>query len=354
LAKALNLLGATKREPASWQLALLDGLGQGLQNSSRSLAQLWNHPPGDLKAALGHARSFFEQAATVSRDAKRAPSERLRAIRLLGRGPYDLAASAAPDLFHPSTPPELQVAMVRALSLHPRPQVADLLLESWASYSPAVRREVVESLFARADRLPRLLDAIEQKKVLANQLEPLRLEQLRKHPNTAIRDKARQLLAGQTAPDRQKVVAAYRPALELKAAGDRGKGVFQKNCSLCHRLENVGFEVGPDLLSALRNKSPEQLLQDILDPSREVDPRYLNYQITTKRGQTFSGLIAADTASSVTLRRGEKAEDTILREQIEEIQTTGKSLMPEGLEAQLNKQDVADLIAYLQAVAAPK
>jgi putative heme-binding domain-containing protein len=107
-------------------------------------------------------------------------------------------------------------------------------------------------------------------------------------------------------------------------------------------------------LSALRNKSREQLLIDLLDPSREVDPRYLNYVVTTKKGQTLTGLIAAETASSVTLRRGEKAEDTLLRSQIEEIQATAKSLMPEGLEVQLSRQDVADLIAYLQAVAVPR
>src|SRR5262249_30255774 len=162
-----------------------------------------------------------------------------------------------------------------------------------------------------------------------------------------LRERAVRVLAGQAAPERQKVVAAYRAVLDLKADAVRGKAVFKKNCALCHRLENEGVEVGPDLLSALRNKSREQTLNDLLDPSREVDPRYLNYQIITKKGQTFSGLIAADTASSVTLRRGEKAEDTILREQIEDIQATGKSVMPEGLEVQLSKQDVADLIAYL-------
>jgi putative heme-binding domain-containing protein len=113
-------------------------------------------------------------------------------------------------------------------------------------------------------------------------------------------------------------------------------------------------EVGPDLLAVLRNKSREQLLTDVLDPSREVDPRYLNYMVTTKKGQTLSGLIAAETASSVTLRRGERAEDTLLRSQIDEIQATSKSLMPEGLETQVSKQDVADLIAYLQSVAVPK
>src|SRR5262249_6873339 len=121
-----------------------------------------------------------------------------------------------------------------------------------------------------------------------------------------------------------------------------------------HRLENEGIEVGPDLLSALRNKSREQLLTDILDPSREVDPRYLAYQVTTKKGQVLTGIIATETASSVTLRRGEKAEDVILRSQIDEIQATPKSSRPEGLESQMTKKEMADVIAYLQAVAVPK
>jgi putative heme-binding domain-containing protein len=125
-------------------------------------------------------------------------------------------------------------------------------------------------------------------------------------------------------------------------------------CAACHKLEGVGVQVGADLLAALRNKSSEQLLIDILDPSREVDPRYLEYQVTTRRGQVLTGLIAAETASSVTLKRGEGAEDTILRSQIDRVEATGKSLMPEGLEMQLSKQDLADLIAYLHKVASPR
>ena len=85
-----------------------------------------------------------------------------------------------------------------------------------------------------------------------------------------------------------------------------------------------------------------------------MDPRYLTYIVTTRKGQTLTGLIAAETASSLTLRRGERAEDTVLRSQIEEIQATGKSVMPEGLETQLSRQDLADVIAYVQAATAGK
>src|SRR5262249_55616917 len=136
-----------------------------------------------------------------------------------------------------------------------------------------------------------------------------------------------------------------------KADRARGKAVFKKHCATCHRLENEGYEVGPDLLAALKNKTREQLLLDILDPSREVDPRYQNYVVTTTKGQTVTGLIATETASSITLRRGEKEEDVLLRTQIEDISATGKSVMPEGLEMQLGKQDVADVIEYLLAAA---
>ena len=162
------------------------------------------------------------------------------------------------------------------------------------------------------------------------------------------------MLAGQVAADRQKIVDAYHVALGLKGDAVNGKAVFKKTCSTCHRLENVGTEVGPDLLSALRTKTREGLLIDIFDPSREVDPRYINYVLTNKAGRVFTGMIAAETASSITLRRAEKAEDTILRSQIDEIQATAKSLMPENLETQLNKQDIADLIAYLLSVSTAK
>jgi putative heme-binding domain-containing protein len=81
-----------------------------------------------------------------------------------------------------------------------------------------------------------------------------------------------------------------------------------------------------------------------------VDPRFVNYQIHTTSGRTISGLLAVETPTSLTLRRGEKAEDTILRSQIEEVRATSKSLMPEEFEKQLNREQMADLLEYLLAV----
>ncbi len=356
VAGLLLLLGEAGKEPTPLQTAILDGLGQGLANSSLlPMTWLWERPPEMLGARLryrvGKAKVLFERAAAVARDDKRPASQRISAIRLLGGGPFAPLNDVAPALLNPRTPPEIQLAAVRALSAHAeQPKATELLLSAWSASSPAVRRELTEALFARAERLPALVTALEKKQVLVSQIEPARRNQLRKLSDAKLRARALKLLAGAAAPERRKVVESYRPALELKADVERGKKVFAKSCASCHKLEGVGVQVGAELLSALRNKSREQLLIDILDPSREVDPRYLSYEITTRRGQVLTGMIASETASSLTLRRGEGAEDTILRSQIESILSSGLSLMPEGLELQLSKQDVADVIAYLMKV----
>jgi putative membrane-bound dehydrogenase-like protein len=347
---ALLRLQPGQAVPAPWQLSLAEGLGEGLRNTRRSLAQLLEQTPESLKAEVRPLRDFFGWAEKTTSAAKGSLSERLTAARLLGYAPFGVAKPTLAKLLSPRQPAELQLAAIRALALHPRPEVAPTLLGAWSGYSPTVRRECVEALFARTERLQTLLAALEKKTVLAGQLEPARVEQLRRHRDPAVRARAQKVLVGVAAPERQKVVDAYRAALDLKADRLRGKAVFKKTCATCHRLENEGYEVGPDLLAALKNKTREQLLLDILDPSREVDPRFQNYIVTTTKGQTLTGLIATETASSITLRRGEKAEDVLLRSQIEDITATGKSVMPENLETQLSKQDLADVIEYLLSV----
>src|SRR5262249_21735072 len=313
-------------------------------------ARLWERPAPELKKALDQTLPFFTAASRAAGDEKTSAEKRSAAVRLLAFGPFTLAAADLKELLAPQAPQQVQLAAVRALSAHEDPRVAEILLAPWGGYSPTLRREVLEALFARSGRLHALLSAIEKKQVNAGQLEPARLARLRTHPDVKLRQRATKLLAGLAVTDRQKVVQVYRDALDLKGDAIRGKAVFKKTCATCHRLENEGTEVGPDLLSALRSKTPEILLVDILDPSREVDPRYLDYLVTTTAGRVFTGMIVAETASSLTLRRAEKTEDVILRNQIDSIQATAKSLMPEGLESQLKRQDLADVIAYLQAV----
>jgi len=99
----------------------------------------------------------------------------------------------------------------------------------------------------------------------------------------------------------------------------------------------------------MTTKTPAYLLQEILDPNRNVDSRYVEYRATLKDGRQFAGLLAAESATGLTLRAQEGRDQTILRKDLDELHGTSKSLMPEGLEQQMSRQDLADVIAYVTA-----
>src|SRR5262249_29734813 len=142
LARTLTLLAGSGDEAQPWQVALLQGLGQGLQNSARPLNRLWEQTPDNpaLKQALLGTAELFKKAAAKACDDKQAVAERSAAVGMLGYGPFATAGPALQELLAPRNPTEIQLAAVRALSLHDQPQVASMLLASWASYSPTVRR----------------------------------------------------------------------------------------------------------------------------------------------------------------------------------------------------------------------
>jgi putative membrane-bound dehydrogenase-like protein len=347
ITRLLNAV-ADGKAGAGVSAALLDGLGQGMRNGKKPLAAWWKNPPAGAEPVIARLRGRFEQAAATVKNESASAAERVAAANLLALGPFDLAGPALAEELAPTAPGDLQLAAVRNLAAHNDPAVSDLLLAKWSGYGPTVRREVLEALLARPDRVLKLLAAVEKKQISANEIDPARVTLLKAHPIATVRAKADAVLKVTVNADRAKVVAEFAGALDLKGDAAKGKVVFKTNCSTCHRLDGVGSDVGANLLAALPNKSGEDLLTAVLDPNREVDPRYVNYQATTADGRVLLGVVATETPTSVTLRRADGAEDTILRANLESLRSTRLSLMPEGLEKQLSKQDVADLFAYLR------
>ena len=122
--------------------------------------------------------------------------------------------------------------------------------------------------------------------------------------------------------------------------------LFRKHCAVCHKVEGFGHEIGPNL-ATIKTRGAETILVNVLDPNREVNPQYLNYVVLTEDGRAMTGMISSETATSVTLRRAESASDTVLRIDIDQLKSTGLSIMPEGMEETIDKQSMADIIAYL-------
>ncbi|MER3417158.1 MAG: dehydrogenase [Gemmataceae bacterium] len=324
---------------------VLAGIADGLATRGLSLSQLLVQHAGASKW-----QAFVADCASHLENEQLPVPQRSERARFLAHMPYTMVEQLAPRMLAPSTPAELQLACIRALAYRREPGVAGLLLRFWAGYTPAARQEVIEALFLRSDRLPMLVEALERGQIAASQLPAARRVQLQTLTDPSLRARAAAALAKLVEADRQRVVKQYEQALHASGDIQRGRAVFQKHCQTCHRLAGEGKDVGPDLAAALRTKLPETLLSDLFDPSHEVDPRYVNYVVVTRDGRVLSGIIAQDSANSILLRRAEQAEDQVLRQDIEEIQSTAKSLMPEGLEKELTVRDVADLAAYLFSV----
>jgi putative heme-binding domain-containing protein len=162
----------------------------------------------------------------------------------------------------------------------------------------------------------------------------------------AIRRRAQRLFAGDAPGPRPAAIARYHSVLDQLGDPERGRSVFDRECLACHKLGERGHVVGPNL-AGVRRKTPEEILLGILDPNREVSPEFVEYTVALEDGRVVTGLIAAETPSSLTLRGREGAEQTILRRNIAEIAGTGQSLMPEGLEKTVTPSEMADLIAFL-------
>ncbi len=272
--------------------------------------------------------------------------ERTAAMRTLRWAPWDTLQPLIANSLSARSPQELQLAALNLIATVADPAAAQLVLDSWPAFGPSARSAAMETLCSRPTSIHAMLKAIEEERFSARDLDAARAKMLTTHADVEVKRHARRVLGNMAPSPRVEVLTNYQTALSLPGDVARGRATFQRVCAACHRLENVGHELGPSL-AAMQARGPEAILTNVLDPNREVNPLFVSYVVNTTDGRAITGIMAAETATSVTLRRGEGAEDTILRAEIDDIAGTGMSLMPEGLEQQLDPQALADVIAYV-------
>jgi putative heme-binding domain-containing protein len=218
---------------------------------------------------------------------------------------------------------------------------------------PRLFRVILDALPGRHKWIAAFLDAVETQIVSGAMIAANRRTLLLNHPDRSIRDRATALFSDAASKPRHEVINRYRPILSLPGDQRRGKQVFERSCTPCHRFGGQGNDVGPNLSAyGQASTSSEKLLISILDPNREVSPEYVGYDITLKDGRVLTGVIAAQTPNSVTLKQaGNNGQGTILlRNNIEEMTSSALSLMPEGFEDGITLEEMADLLAFLLAI----
>jgi putative heme-binding domain-containing protein len=330
-----------------WQMMALAGILEATARQGKSL---------EKTVGSDQLERMLVECRKLAGDPKADEAHRVAAIGVLGRQPdqRDADWSRLAQLLTPQNSAAIQSAALASLGRIADDHVADIVISAWSTHSPTLKSQTLDLLLSRKSWQKKLMEALEKGLIPPAQIDAVRRLRLLENRDTGLRAAAAKLFQGATPTDRQKVVNDYRDVITMTGDTGRGKDVFGKRCSICHRLQDVGFVVGPDL-AALANKSTEYLLISILDPSRQVDSRYIEYLATTKSGRNFTGILASETATSITLKGQEGKEQVLLRADLEELQSSGKSLMPEGLEKDLSKQDMADVMAYVaQAGAAPK
>jgi putative heme-binding domain-containing protein len=243
-------------------------------------------------------------------------------------------------------PVEVQLAALDGIASYADEAVINKLIVKYSSLSPSTRSKAADLLLSKKQWLEILLSRAGEGGFDLRDLDASRQNALQQHADLSIREKANSLLGRSTNSNRDEVLAKYRESLTLRGSQESGKQHFAKSCAACHRLDGVGYELGPNL-ATFKYRGAEAILQNVIDPNREVNPQYVSYTVLTTDERTITGMIESETATHLTLVRGDNARDTIPRSEIEQLKSSRVSIMPEGLENQLNPQAMADLLAYL-------
>jgi len=298
--------------------------------------------------ATQQLQQLTDVAKSLVRDSHAPVERRVAAIRWVACAPFDDSGEMLSGMIDIQQPQEIQRAAADGLAKSPDPRVAEILLTRYPSLTPALHEQVITVLLARADRMDRLFDAIEAGTVAAADVPPVRRSLLLKSPDATLRSRAETLFGSEATPAvRRELIARYRAALDSPADVTRGQAVFSRECANCHRLGGAGHDVGPALVT-VRARTPAEILEHILDPNREVSPHYLDYVVLQLDGNVQTGAIAAETPTSITLRQPLGKQTTILRSDIETVTSSGKSLMPEGLEQKVTPDEMRDLIEFVR------
>ena len=166
-----------------------------------------------------------------------------------------------------------------------------------------------------------------------------------------VNERFAQLTKGVAAPsgELQKLIDERRAAFNPKqASAPRGEKVFTLNCQPCHQIDGAGNVVGPQL-DGVGGRGLERLLEDVLDPNRNVDPAFHTTMVSLKDGDVQSGLFRREEGEAIVLANGAGKEVSIPKKDIVERRASTTSLMPENFGEIISPADFDDLMAFLLA-----
>ena len=303
-----------------------------------------------LSAAWGDKPSRTACLRLVE-DREREAATRAAAAGALAAARDPRLIDVAPELLTTSNPSSFLANRVLAvLSEYESTRVAQMVLQQYSHFPPALQGRAIEVLTQRTAWSTALLHAVGDGRVPRQALHASQVAKLLASKNTALVELVRRnwgSVRTEKSPLREQVIQEIRIRLErTRGNAKQGQAEFHKICGQCHRIHGTGQDVGPDITRNGRS-SFEQLLSNVLDPNLVIGAAYQARTVVTTDGRVLAGLVVEDNPQRIVLKIQGGKREVIPRGDIEELQVSRLSLMPEGVENQLPPQQLANLFAFL-------
>ncbi len=268
-------------------------------------------------------------------------------LRLLLWASPERAYELLAEILKPNFPAMMQQVALANLTANDVKTV-EMVLASLPSLTPLAQQAAFETLGGRREG-QRMIAVEVRSGRLSGDVLPVELQrQLREHPDEAFHIPTTNRAVSNEPEISAEIVSSYNAALAGEPDIANGQAVFKRVCATCHRVGEEGRMVGPDLKS-LVDKSPEQILLSVLDPNREVDPKYRVVQVETTDGRIVAGVVASETLFNLQMVDSQGNNHDLHREEIQSLRTQNRSFMPSGLEKEITAEQMRDLIGFLKA-----
>lgn len=304
-----------------------------------------------LRLRQGNTNAIAEAAGIVSNPKAKA-SQRADLIRIFG-DIHD--RSILPMLLKMSTQEKdasVQAAVLATLQAYSDPMIAESIVAGFKDYSESVRDVALSTLASRAAWSQKLLDAVENEQVEKDAVPTSVLRKMLLHQNDSLSERIKNRWGNVSGASTANMVAESSRIADLLNRGSgnpyAGKVLYLENCGKCHQLFEDGGQIGPNLTAYIRDDI-RQLLVNVINPNLEIREGFENMMVLTLDGRVLNGFVEDQDNQVIVIKGADGQRNVIEKENIDLMQASKNSLMPEELLSVLNDQQLRDLFAYLRS-----
>jgi putative membrane-bound dehydrogenase-like protein len=328
--------------------------GRALAGLPDELAQaLAEHAGKSVVLGLRQNRDeAIDAALAVISNDKADKTEQLQYVQIFGELSQPRCVPALLKIVTQGNDDALRGAAITALLHYDDPAIAATVIENYGKFNDDLKAVALTLMSSRTASTIQFLEAVDRGKIEPGGVPLEVVQKFTLHHSdriAALVAKHWGQLRPATSEELQREVGRLATIIKGNPGSPwAGKKLFMSQCGKCHKLFDQGGQIGPDLTSYKRDDI-DTLLLHVVNPSAEIREGFENYVIATRDGRTLSGFLTDQTNRVVIVRGQDGQTVSIPRDEIDEMQVTKTSIMPEGQLKQYNEQQIRDLFAYLRS-----